>query len=217
MHSGAPGLIDDDVNARATTGQRIARVLISHRRCDVYSPERGNGLGEGLTSHTPQLPGDDALLPLALRGGPQVREFTAANAARTSLWPHRLDAISRSGNNLHCIGPREILLDRGDACADDLARGCVPHEHDAATGIASDARTSMSGFTDAQLEDLADARTHTREIGTTALRRAAARRTGTHEVSSATAGPRRSAGSTARADGSVKEGTPTRRNGSLTR
>ena len=93
MHAGTTIRVDDDVDARAATGQRIARVLVPRRGSDTHSPEGVHGLGQGLAAHAAQLPGDHARLPITLSTRSQVSELAAANATRTRLGPDGLDAI----------------------------------------------------------------------------------------------------------------------------
>ena len=87
MHAGAPIRVDNDVDARATTGQRIARVLVPRRRGDTHSTEDFHSLGQGLAAHAAQLPRNHAGLPVALSGRRQVREFPSTDASRTGLGP----------------------------------------------------------------------------------------------------------------------------------
>ena len=173
MHAGAPIRVDNDVNARAATGQRIARVLVPERGHNVHSPEGIHGLGQGPATHTAYLPGDHAGLPVALGGRSQVRELSTANTSRTCLRPNGLHAIIGGGEDLDGIRPRELLLDGGHARTNDLAGCRVAHEDDAPALVTGDARAAVRGFTDGQLEDLADPLAGLRVCGATTLRRAA--------------------------------------------
>jgi hypothetical protein len=173
MHAGAPIRVDNDVNARAATGQRIARVLVPERGHNVHSPEGIHGLGQGPATHTAYLPGDHAGLPVALGDRGQVREFTTANTPRTCLRPNGLHAIIGGGEDLDGIRPRELLLDGGHARTNDLAGGRVAYKDDASVLVTGDARAAVRGFTDGQLEDLTDPLAGLRVCGATTLRRAA--------------------------------------------
>ena len=93
VHTSTAIRVDDNIDARAATGQRIVRILVAGRRCDAHSPEGIHGFGQGLAAHAAQLPGDHARLPITLSTRSQVSELAAANATRTRLGPDGLDAI----------------------------------------------------------------------------------------------------------------------------
>ena len=156
MHAGATIRVDDDVNARPATGQQITRVLIPQRRSDTHSSESVHGLGQGLAAHAAQLPGNHAGLPVTLSGRGQVCELAPADSSRPGLGPDGLDAVIRGLDDLDGIRPRELLLDGGHPRADDLTRCRVAHEDNTPALIARDARATVGGLADGQLEDLAD-------------------------------------------------------------
>ena len=85
-----------------------------------------------------------------------MSEFAAADATRTRLGPDGLNAIRRRLKNLHGIRPCELLLDGTHARTDYLTRRRVTHEDNAPTLVTGDARSTVSGFPDRQLEDLAN-------------------------------------------------------------
>ena len=217
VHAGTPLSVDDDVDARAATGQRITRVLIPQRRSDTHSPESVHGLGQGLAAHAAQLPGDDAGLPVALSGRRQMRELATTDASRTCLGPDGLDAVGRGLNDLDGIRPGQLLLDGTHARADDLSGCRVAHEDDTTAGVAGHAGTAVRGLPDGQFENLADALARARGLGTTALGGTTAGRAGAHTMSSSVVSPGDSAGAAGRVSDSGEAGEPTRRNGSLTR
>ena len=69
MHAGVPIRVDNDVNARAATGQRIVRILIAGRGSDTHTTEGIHCLGQGLAAHAAHLPGNHAGFPVALCDG----------------------------------------------------------------------------------------------------------------------------------------------------
>ena len=218
VHTGAPIRVDDHVDTRAATGQRIARILIPRRGSDTHSPEGLHGLGQGLAAHAAQLPGDHAGLPVALGGRGQVRELAAADTARTRLGPGGLDAIRGRGHDFNGVRPRELLLDGAHPRADDLPGGGVTHEDDAAAVVAGHARATVGGLPDCQLEDLADPLARAPGVGTPTRGGPAAGRTLAHEFSSSVVSPGDLVGACGReADAGEAAADPTRRNGSLTR
>ena len=183
VHADATIRVDDDVNARATTGQRIARVLIARRGSDTHSPEGVHGIGQSLAAHAAQLPGDHPGLPVALSGGREVREFSATDASRTGLGPHGGNPIGRCLDDLDDVRPRELLLDGGHPRTDNLTWCRVAHEDDASGLVACDAGAAVCGLPDGQAKDLADALTGLRESGTAARGGTAMRRARTHGAS----------------------------------
>ena len=216
MHAGTTIRVDDDVDARAATGQRIARVLVPRRGSDTHSPEGVHGLGQGLAAYAAQLPGDHARLPVTLSGRGQVRELTAADASRTGLGPDGLDAVGRRLDDLDGIRPRELFLDGTHPRMDDLAGCRVSHEDDTPALVTGDARAAVGGLTNRQLEYLADplpglhgCRTASR--GGTPTGGAEA-----HAFSSKVLSPGAVPGCSVRALKSSEDGA-TRKNGSLTR
>ena len=217
MHAGATIRVDNDIDARAATGQRIAWALVPGRGCDPHSPEVFDGRSQCLATHATQLPGDHAGLPLALCGRGQVCELAATDAARSSLRPDGLDAVARGLDDLDGVRPRKLLLDSGHARTDDLAGCRVAHEDDASTVVSGDARAAVGWLTDGQLEDLADALARLYLSGTATRRRATMRRAGAHAFSSGADSPRELSGWSLSDCDSSEEGAPTRKKGSLTR
>ena len=216
VHAGAAISVDDDVNARAATGQRIARVLVARRGSDTNSPEGVHSLGQGLPAHAAQLPGNHAGLPVALSARRQVRELAATDASRTGLGPHGLDPVSRRLDDHDGIRPRELLLDGGYPRADDLTGCRVAHEDDAPALVAGDARATVCGLANAQLEDLTDPLARLRGRGTAARGGTPTGRAGAHAFSSEVPSLVAVPGWLVRDSDSSADGA-TRENGSLTR
>ena len=123
-----------------------------------------------------------------------MSELAAADTAGTRLGPDGVDAIGRGGQDLNGIGPCELLLDRGHARADELARRRVAHEDNAPALVAGDTRPTVGWLADGQLEHVTDTIARLGGSGTTALGRAAAGRTGAHEVSAEEVSARASPG-----------------------
>ena len=216
MHAGTTIRVDDDVDARAATGQRITRVLVPRRGSDTHSPEGVHGLGQGLAAHATQLPRNHAGLPVTLSGRGQVRELAATDASRTSLGPEGIDTVGRRLDDLDGIRPGQLLLHGGHACTDNFSGCRVAHEDDATALIAGDARATVGGLADTQLENLANPLTGLSGCRATARRGTTARRTGTHSFSSVGLSLRVLPGCSVRVFESTEDGA-TRKNGSLTR
>ena len=216
MHAGATIRVDDDVDARAAAGQRIARVLVARRRSDTHSTEGFHGLGQDLAAHAAQLPRNHTGLPVALSGRRQVRELPATDASRTGLGPDGLDAVVRGLDDLDGIRPGQLLLDGGYPRADNLSGCRVAHEDDAPALVAGDTRATVCGLADTQLEDLADPLAGLSGCRATARRGTTARRTGAHSFSLVGLSLRVVPGCSVRDFDSSDDGA-TRENGSLTR
>ena len=216
VHAGAPIRVDNDVDARAATSQRIARILIPRRGSDTHSTEGFHGLGQGLTAHAAQLPGNHAGLPIALCGGRQVREFPSTDASRTGLGPDGIDTVGRGLDDLNGIRPGQLLLHGGHACTNNFSGCRVAYEDDATALVAGDARATVGGLANGQLEDLADPLARLRGRGTAARGWTTTGGAGTHAFSSEMLSPRVSPGCSVR-DFDSSEGEATRANGSLTR
>ena len=183
----------------------------------MHSTEGFHGIGQGFSAHAAQLPGNHAGFPVALCGGRQVRELPAADASRTGLGPDGLNAVGRGLDDLDGIRPRELLLDGGHPRADNLTRCRVAYEDNTPALVACDARASVCGLADGQLEDLADPLAGLHGCGATARRGTTAGRAGAHAFSSVGLSLRVVPGCSVRDFESPEAGAATRENGSLTR